>query len=76
MKYGIQKAEEKSVFFKRSIYISKDIKAGEKFSENNLRIIRPGNGIAPKYWDEIIGRTAKKDYSAGKPLTMDDFYNG
>lgn len=76
VKYGIQKAEEKSVFFKRSIYVSKDIKVGEKFSENNLRIIRPGNGIAPKYWDEIIGRTAKKDYSTGKPLTMDDFYNG
>ncbi len=67
--YGIQPAEEKSVFFKRSIYISKDIKKGEKFSTDNLRIIRPANGLAPKYWDDVIGKVAKTEMKGGTPLT-------
>ena len=67
--YGIQPAEEKSVFFKRSIYVSKDIKKGEKFSTDNLRIIRPANGLAPKYWDDVIGKIAKTELKAGTPLT-------
>ncbi len=67
--YGIQPAEEKSVFFKRSIYVSKDIKKGEKFSTDNLRIIRPANGLAPKYWDDVIGKVAKSELKAGTPLT-------
>ena len=74
VRYGVQKSEEKSVFFKRSIYVSKDIKAGEVFTESNLRIIRPGDGLSPLYWDEILGRKAKQDYKAGKPLTKEDFF--
>ncbi len=69
--YGVQKAEEKSIFFKRSIYVSEDIKAGEKFSEANLKVIRPGDGLAPKYFHKIIGTTAKRDYKKGTPLTFD-----
>lgn len=72
IKYGVQKAEEKSVFFKRSIYVAEDIKAGDKFSEENLKIIRPGNGLAPKYWDEIIGLTSKRDLKRGNPLSFSD----
>lgn len=72
VKYGIQKAEENSLFFKRSIYVAEDIKIGEKFTEVNLKIIRPGNGLAPKYWDELIGKTCTKDLKAGTPLRFQD----
>jgi pseudaminic acid synthase len=77
IQYGVQDAEIKSLFFKRSIYVSKEIKAGELFTESNLRIIRPGDGLAPKYWDEVIGKQSFKDLQAGKPLTINDiYYNG
>ena len=72
VKYGIQKAEENSLFFKRSIYVARDIKIGEKFTELNLKVIRPGNGLAPKYWDELIGKTCTKDLKAGTPLRFQD----
>lgn len=68
--YGVKEAEQKSMFFKRSIYVSKDIKAGELFSETNLKIIRPGDGLAPKYWDEIIGKPCHFNLKAGSPLSL------
>ncbi len=71
VQYGIQAAEEKSKLFKRSIYVSKDIKAGEVFTSDNLKIIRPALGLAPKYWDDVIGKKSKIDLKAGAPLTKD-----
>lgn len=71
VQYGIQKIEENSLFFKRSIYISEDIKAGELFSEKNIKVIRPGDGLAPKYYFQIIGKKASKDYKKGTPLTFE-----
>lgn len=71
IQYGVQKIEEKSIFFKRSIYVAEDIKAGELFSEKNLRVIRPGDGLAPKYYFQIIGKKATKAYSKGTPLKID-----
>jgi pseudaminic acid synthase len=76
VKYGVQSAETKSLFFKRSIYISADIKAGEIFSENNIRIIRPGDGLSPKYMDDILGKKSFRDLKAGKPLKLEDLFNG
>jgi len=73
--YGVQKAETKSLFFKRSIYVSKPIKAGELFGEHNLKVIRPGDGLPPKYWDLIMGKKASRDFEPGKPLTFNDFFN-
>ena len=70
--YGIQKSEEKSVLYKRSIYVSKDIKKGEQFTSENLRIIRPALGLAPKYWEDVLGKTAKEDLKAGTPLKIGD----
>ncbi|MCX6295698.1 MAG: pseudaminic acid synthase [Bacteroidetes bacterium] len=64
-------AEEKSLQFKRSIYVSKDISSGEILSAENLKIIRPANGLAPKHWDEVAGKKAKKDIKAGTPLNWD-----
>jgi pseudaminic acid synthase len=71
IQYGVQKIEEKSIFFKRSIYISEDIKEGDLFTEQNLKIIRPGDGLAPKYYFQIIGKKATKDYKKGTPLKID-----
>lgn len=67
-----QKAEEKSRQFKRSIYISKDIKEGEKFTFDNVKVIRPGNGLAPKFFEEILGKTASSTLQKGSPLRLKD----
>ena len=66
--YGISKSEKKSLMFKRSIYSCKDIKKGEKFSKNNLIIVRPGYGILPKYFEEMIGKKALKNIDEAKPI--------
>ena len=72
IQYGIQPAEEKSKLFKRSIYVSKDIKAGDVLSSENLKIIRPALGLEPRYWEVVLGRKAKSDLKAGIPLTWDN----
>ncbi|MBL0139315.1 MAG: pseudaminic acid synthase [Bacteroidetes bacterium] len=69
--YGILAAEEKGKQFKRSIYISKDMNAGEEFTEENLRIIRPGFGLEPKYFEMILGKKIRKTVVQGTPLTWD-----
>jgi pseudaminic acid synthase len=69
IQYGIQKAEEKSKLFKRSIYVVKPVKAGEVLSKEHLRIIRPGDGLAPKYYEEVIGKKTRQDIAAGTALT-------
>jgi pseudaminic acid synthase len=69
--YGVQQAEEKSKFFKRSIYVSKDMAASEVFTNDNLKIIRPGDGLAPKFIDIVIGKKAKVFIKAGTPLNWD-----
>ena len=65
---SVQEAEEKSVFYKRSIYVSEDIKAGSVFTEENLKIIRPANGLAPKHWDFVMGKKSSVDLKKGQPL--------
>lgn len=67
--YGVQEAEKKSLRFKRSLYVTTDIKAGEVFTHDNLRVIRPGDGLQPKYYETILGKTARTDIKAGTPLT-------
>jgi pseudaminic acid synthase len=57
----------------RSIYVSSDIKKGELFSEDNLKIIRPCNGVHPKYFGEIIGKQAKNSLKTGDALKDSDF---
>lgn len=71
IQYGVQKAEEKSLLYKRSLFVSQDIKMGEKFTKENVRVIRPGTGLPPKYYDLVIGRTAKTDILRGTPLSWD-----
>lgn len=71
VQYGIQQAEAKSKTFKRSIYAVKDIQPGEVFSEENLRVIRPGIGLEPKYFDLLLGKAAHKAIPKGTPLSLE-----
>ena len=69
--FDIQPAETQNVKFRRSIYVVKDIKAGDAFTEDNIRRIRPGYGLAPKYFDQIVGQIAPRDLKIGDPVTED-----
>ncbi|MFW6029435.1 MAG: pseudaminic acid synthase [Halanaerobiales bacterium] len=69
--YGLSDTEKNSRIFRKSIFVVKDIKIGEKFTENNIRIIRPGYGLKPKYYKRIIGKKATENIERGTPLTWD-----
>ncbi|MBW4459620.1 MAG: pseudaminic acid synthase [Nodosilinea sp. WJT8-NPBG4] len=69
--YGATKDEEKSVRFRRSLYVGQPMEAGEVFTTDSLRIIRPGFGLAPKYFNDLIGKPVKKATPAGTPVTWD-----
>ncbi|MEZ5041045.1 MAG: pseudaminic acid synthase [Saprospiraceae bacterium] len=71
VKYGVQKVENNSKKFKRSVYVVKDILPGELLSSENLRVIRPGDGLEPKYFETLLGKTAKQAISAGTPLSWE-----
>ncbi len=58
--------------FSRSIYVSKNIKKGEKFTRDNIKVIRPGYGLHPKYLPEIIGKVACRDLEKGDRLRWED----
>jgi len=66
--YGLTKEERKSKIFRRSLFAVKDIRKGEIFTEENLKSIRPSNGLKPKYLKTILGKKAKRDISRGNPL--------
>lgn len=63
---------EKNRRFARSLYACKDIKQGEEFTSSNFRSVRPVNGLHPRYYDQILGKKAKRDIKFGKPLEWDD----
>lgn len=66
--YSLTKGEESSTVFRRSIFTIKDIKEGEEFSCGNIGVIRPGYGMKPKYFNEILGKKAICDIRRGMPL--------
>lgn len=66
--YGPTKEEVKSLIFRRSIYVVKDLSAGDILTEDNIRSIRPGLGLAPKYMPIVLGRKLAKSVSRGTPL--------
>lgn len=68
---GPTEKEKSSLVFRRSLYVVADIKAGEKLTPANVRAIRPGLGIATKFYDEVMGKTAKRDIARGTPLAHD-----
>ncbi len=69
--YGAAKQEESSIVFRRSLFAVQDIKAGEEFNEENIRSIRPGYGLKPKHYKEIIGKRATQDIKRGEPLSFE-----
>jgi N-acetylneuraminate synthase len=69
--YGILPDERGSLTFKRSIYIIQDMKAGDVLTEKNIRIIRPGLGLAPHYFDAMLGKKINRDVQKGTALSFD-----
>jgi pseudaminic acid synthase len=69
--YNILEAEKNSLRFKRSVYVVKDVKKGEAFTEENIRIIRPGDGLHPRYMPDILNRFASSDIEMGTPASWE-----
>jgi pseudaminic acid synthase len=70
IQYDVQESEKKSLMFKRSIYVVNDIAQGEIFTEKNIRIIRPGDGIHPRYFENILGKVANQPLTKGTPFSL------
>ena len=70
--YGPTKNEKESLMFKRSIYASNNIKKGEEFTSKNIKVVRPGYGAPPFLFENLIGKFAKKDFTYGTPIKLED----
>ena len=70
--WTIQDSEKESRRLRRSLYIVKDVKAGEIITTENIRAIRPGEGCSPKYYDQLLGKLFKNDAKMGTPLRVQD----
>lgn len=66
--YDVLGAEQGSLLFRRSLYVTADVKAGEPLSRANIRSVRPGNGLPPAELDNVLGKTATRDLARGEPL--------
>ena len=73
--YGKVAAELHSERFRQSIYFSSVVKKGEVLSVDNIRIVRPGMGLSPKFYDAILGKKIKKDVKFGQPVSLEDIEN-
>jgi pseudaminic acid synthase len=71
--YDIGTREKENRVFKRSIFIVENMQKGEKFSRENIRIIRPGHGIEPRYYDNVLGKRSTRDLKRGEPLKEGDY---
>jgi N-acetylneuraminate synthase len=69
VRYGPTKAEEKSVIYRRSIYIAQDLEAGDVLTPANLRCVRPGLGLPPKFYDMLLGRRVNAAVKKGTPMS-------
>jgi N-acetylneuraminate synthase len=69
IQYGPTEAEKPSMKFRRSLYIAEDMKAGDVLTPTNLRSVRPGMGLPPKYYGQLIGKTIKKDVARGTAMS-------
>ena len=71
VRYGPTEAEKGSLVFRRSIYVAADIAEGEVFDVDNIRIVRPGDGASPRLYYQLLGRKARRAYSCGTPLSLE-----
>ena len=68
VKYGPTEAETASLAYRRSVHIAEDVRAGETLTRQNLRCLRPGTGLPPKYYDLLLGRRISRDATKGTPM--------
>ena len=73
--YTLTEKQKKGRNFSRSLYVAEDIKAGEIITEKNVRSVRPGFGLHPKFYSEVLGKKTKADLEKGTPLTLDFIEN-
>jgi len=73
--YELTEGQRDSLRYRKSLFAVKDIAAGEKFSERNIRCIRPGFGMHPRYLEGLIGERAPRDFRRGEPLKGCDIFN-
>ena len=66
--YDLQGCESGSITFRRSLYVVRDVAAGEELTRENVRSIRPGHGLPPKHLPDVLGREAVRDLKRGEPL--------
>lgn len=71
VRYGPTEAEKASLVFRRSLYVVQDMAAGDMFTAQSVRAIRPGLGLAPRHYDAVLGRMARVAIKAGTPLSWD-----
>ena len=71
VQYGPSPQELGSVAKRRSVFVAKDIHKGEVFSKENIRVVRPADGIHPRFYDLVLGKTSTKDIKMGTPLSFD-----
>ena len=69
--YGPSEEELRSMVFRRSVYVSADIKAGEELASDNIRCVRPGMGLSPKYYKNLLGKRVNRDLARGSRVTWD-----
>lgn len=70
--YGVSNQEQSNAGFRRSLFVVKDIAEGEELTPENIRSIRPGYGLKPKYYKEVLGKKANKELKRGTPLRLED----
>jgi len=71
IQYDVQEIEQKSLQFKRSVYVVRDIEAGELLTEENTKVIRPSGGLEPKYHEHVLGKPARTALKKGAPVTWE-----
>ena len=71
--YELSNKEKESMVFRRSIFAVQDIQIGDRFTADNIRIIRPGYGIKPKYYNQVIGSKATRNIKRGEPILAGDY---
>lgn len=69
--YGTMAVETRSKLFRRSLYISADVRAGDTLTPDNMRVIRPGFGLPPRFYDAFMGKSVARDAPAGTPISWD-----
>jgi pseudaminic acid synthase len=69
--YGPTEAEKKSLVYRRSLYVAEDMAEGSTFTPSNLRVVRPGLGLKPRFYEEVLGRRVSRAVRKGEPLSWE-----